>query len=193
MNVSGVPLAGIFGAVLPTIGPTDICFNGKKECGHQKRGLRLTWPKDTASGVIRDDIDTALLEITKSEWFAGASLETRACGGDCSHETFVLEQTYEPYVSDRDTQKPEGIYTERMDENGRRRRNPDNIVGKYWVCTKTGFKPYDLAVNVCLIVAKQHLKDDIVISSDGKDIHWADAKALCQRFLGYGGDFTLGR
>ena len=48
-----------------------------------------------------------------------------------------------------------------------------------------------LAVNVCLVIAKHYLKDDVLVMSDGIENNWIEAKELCQHFLGYGSDFKL--
>ena len=180
----GVVLADEGGEGSPTIRPTEICFNGVRDCGHAERKLGITWPSTSASGVVRNGVDTTLQEITKTTWYAGASLEARACGGDCSYESFCMRQKHEPYSDER----PMDTYSERTN-----RRNPNNMVGKYRESVKTAYRPYDLAINVCLIIAKHHLKDGILIKSDGTIDNWQEGMHLCQHFLGYGGDFALGK
>ena len=165
----GVILADGMGENRPTISPTKIEFNGLVECSHNEGGHAITWPSDKATGTVKNGIDAKLLEITKSQWFAKAHLETRSCRGDCSHETFYLEQKSDPATAWSDEGAKE----------------------KYFQFCKTAYKPYDLAVNVCLVIAKRHLKDDIAISSDGEITDWEEAMHLCQHFLGYGSDFTL--
>ena len=108
-----------------------------------------------------------LAELVKGNWYAGAELESRVCGGDCSHETFNLEQKREPSKYDQEDK------------------------GLLFGCTKTAYKPYDLAVNICLIIAKHHLKKQILIHSDGEMKDWEEGKQLCQHFLGYGSNFEL--
>jgi len=168
----GIKLADGSGEDTPIISPTQIVFNGKTNCGHTQRDLGITWASKSAKGVSNDRVGQKLEEITKGQWFAGATLETRACGGDCSHETFSLEQKLD-----------------------RPRNTADKIVGKsnalMFNFTKTAFKPYDLAVNVCLIIAKHYLKDQIKISSDGTSENWEEGRQLVQHFLGYGKDFKL--
>lgn len=166
----GVKLADGLGQNKPIITDKKICFNGLEKCGHQQRDLGITWPSSNAKGISENKTFTQLQELTKSSWFAGASLETRVCGGDCSHETFLLEQ--------RQTNIPS--YKLDTESNG-----------LIFQCTKTAFKPYDLAVNVCLIIAKHYLKDKIKISYDGESIHWEEARQLCNHFLGYGSNFEL--
>ena len=58
-------------------------------------------------------------------------------------------------------------------------------------CCKTNYKPYDIAVQICLIIAKQHLKDKIRVRSDGRPEQWNDAAKMCQNFLNYGIGFSL--
>jgi len=99
------------------------------------------------------------------QWFAGALLKRRTCNGDCSHETF-----YFPRVMLRDHH---------------------TALDYHFDSCKTAFKPYDLAVQAFLIVAKHHLGDEILISSDGDEQHWIDAQNLVDHTLGYGMDFDL--
>lgn len=162
----GVKLAGPDGSGKPIISATEIAFNGVRNCGHQQRPLGITWPSRKARGVAnlarqhRDD--SQIYADVEDVWFAGFKLNTRTCDGDCSHESFRLEQHKRQQESD-----------------------------KIFDFTKTAYKPYDLAVNVALIIAKHHLKDSISVHSDGKLKDWSDAMELCQHFLGYGQDFTL--
>lgn len=161
----GVKLGDGCGENYPYFGADKIRFNGYSKCGHQERDMGITWPSPTAKGITGNKVGTQLAELVNGHWFAGAKLETRACGGDCSHETFALMC------------KNDG----RVDEEH----------GYIFECTKTAYKPYDLAVNVCLIIAKHYLKDDIVIRSDGEDSNWIEGVQLVQHFLGYGEDFKL--
>ncbi len=65
------------------------------------------------------------------------------------------------------------------------------MVGLAFYWTKTAFKPYDIAVTAALLIAKRHLRDKLVIHSDGGDPQWADAKELCHEHLGYGTWFSI--
>lgn len=56
---------------------------------------------------------------------------------------------------------------------------------------KTEHRPYDLAVQVSLIVFKHHLGPQFRVSSDSQEAAWDMARRLCQQHLGYGKDFTL--
>ena len=115
----------------------------------------------------------------------GHELESGICHGDCSHETFRLEQQQES------SDGMIGEFSNFTDDRGNRKRTPHNEVGKFFDCTKTARKHYDLAVQVCLIIAKNYLKDGIIIHSDGDIEEWGEAKEKCQYFLGYGEEFVL--
>ena len=171
LNHLGVILADGMGENHPTISPTQITFNGLEKCGHEQRDLGITWPGKSASGVSQNKVGQQLEELVGGRWFVGAELSTRVCGGDCSHETFSLSQK----LSDI----PEW-------------RQDDLKAGKsIFQCTKTAFKPYDLAVTVCLVIAKHHFGEKISVSSDGVLDNWQEAMNLCQHFLGYGNNFEL--
>jgi len=61
--------------------------------------------------------------------------------------------------------------------------------GKYFQYAKTEGLPYGLAAAVFLIIAKQYLKDQIIVSNDGVPSDWDKPRELCQRILTYGSDF----
>jgi len=191
----GVILADGGGEDYPTISPTEIRFNGLEKCGHTQRDLGITWPGKSASGISKNDTHTILADITNSQWFAGAHLESRVCGGDCSHETFSLEQKMETSWKNDDgtmtTLEPKGELAGYTNQDGTKNKTPENEIGKYFECTKTAYKPYDLAVTVCLVIAKQHLGEDIIVHSDGTMENWHEAMQLCHHFLGYGKGFSL--
>jgi len=65
--------------------------------------------------------------------------------------------------------------------------------GREVVCSfcKTEHLPYDLCVQVALVILKHHLGESIKVGSDGKDDDWAEARRICQETLGYGEDFRL--
>ena len=166
----GVKLAGGLGAGEPEITRTEIRFNGLERCGHSEKNLGIAWPSDNASGVASGHAEN---QHVAGKWHFGLEIETRTCDGDCSHETFSLEQK----------RTPRGEW----DKPRKTKRDAE----MYFAFTKTAYKPYDLAVTACLIIAKHHLKDDILVSSDGNIDKWKDAMMLCGHFLGYGGGFQL--
>ncbi len=165
----GVVLAGPPGSGVPVMLADEIGFNGVLACGHPRRPLGIAWPAAGAGGVClayaqaaRGDGDVG------GDWFGGRQLHSRTCDGDCSHETFWLGRV-------------------RLAAAGER---PED--GLYFDFCKTAFKPYDLAVQVCLVIAVHHLGDAISVRSDGSLAEWRDAVALCEEVLGYGGAFVFG-
>lgn len=173
----GVKLAGQNGEGKIILTKKEIAFNGLRNCGHVERDLGITWPSDQAKGV---NSTTSKIE---GKWFAGLKLNTRTCGGDCSHETFVLRQN---------NSKSRMVSTEiAYYDNDKPVFQDKKLIGKHFEFCKTAYKPYDLAVNVCLIIAKHHLGDQIIIKSDGEILNWRDGQEICQQFLGYGMDFKL--
>ena len=124
--------------------------------------LAIAWPSKDAIGLADAGED-----VRKGNWFAGAYISKRTCDGDCSHETFHFPRVFKPH----DWEEPKN--------------------GLYFDFCKTAFKPYDLAVTAFLIVAKHHLRDRLVVHSDGEDTQWQDARWLCQMELDYGLDFQL--
>ena len=183
-----------------------IWFNGVEKCGHADRDLGITWPENNASGIAfviegYQEIPTRTLltvlcgqeeELAVNDsdvlgtWFAGLKLKHRSCGGDCSHETFCLPLEIEK----GNWQKPIGEISH-YDQYGKPVYNDTKEVGLYFEFCKTAYKPYDLAVIICLIIAKHHLKEEIIVSSDGTLDNWRDGMLICQKILGYGLDFTL--
>ena len=163
----GVGVAGSHGNGKPEIGPDRIRFNGVAECGHPKINMGIVQPSSSAAGVLIYHEEEDLLNIAH-KGRQGVILEKRACNGDCSNETFSLV---------RDITKS-GVPSQIRD-------------GKYLELVRTSYKPYDLAVNACLIIADHHLKDEIHVGSDGDIERWKDAMQLCEHFLEYGKDFEL--
>ena len=201
-----VPLAGGLGKGKAVINNKRIWFNGVENCGHTDRNLGITWPEDSASGIafvvekyekipVRTLITVLCgqeeeLAVNNSDvsgtWFAGLKLKHRSCAGDCSHETFSLPRVIEK----EDWQKPIGKISY-YDADGKPVYNDPKEIGLYFNCCKTAYKPYDLAVIICLIIAKRHLKEQIQVSSDGTVDNWKDGMLICQKILGYGLDFSL--
>lgn len=183
-----VDLADGCGEGKPIINNEKIVFNGREKCGHPQRNLGIAWPSSNAKGVSfvhksgktskENTIITTLTghqeelatgdSDTGGTWYAGLQLNQRTCGGHCSHETFLFPQEWKDIPK---YNEPEG--------------------GKYFECTKTAYKPYDILVNIALIIADHYLGDDIDISSDGTLEQWEDAMEICQRLFGYGKDFQL--
>jgi len=201
-----VPLAGGSGKGRPEINNKRVRFNGVENCGHTNRNLGITWPESNASGIAfvterYEEIPTETLitvlcgqqeELAVNDsdvsgtWFAGLKLKKRTCGGDCSHETFSLPVK----IENDDWQKPIGEISH-YDQYDRAVYNDKKEIGLYFEFCKTAYKPYDLAVTICLIIAKHYLAKQILISSDGSIDNWKEAMLICQKILGYGLDFSL--
>ena len=181
----GIKLANSHGKGNAQITNKLIKFNGLELCGHTQRNLGITWPSENAKGIasvvaIKDKTaqNTMVTQLTGQQqklnsqdsdvdgkWYAGLKLNARTCGGDCSHESVYFPQKLD-----------KGDCHSSHDENEKLLFN----------CTKTAYKPYDLAVNCFLIIAKEHFKDDIKVYSDGGIKQWVDAMEICQRQLKYG-------
>jgi len=159
-----VDLANGNGEGNPVISYNEICFNGRQECNHLKDELGIAWPSDDAGGIATPYKE----DVKKGDWFAGVLLQKRTCGGNCAHESMMIERIKS--LREWDSPKENGLYFD--------------------FC-KTAFKPYDLAVITLLIIAKHYLKEKIKVSSDGTDAQWFDGKMLCQQELEYGLDFEL--
>jgi hypothetical protein len=163
---AGVPLAGWDGRNEAEINDECIRFNGVRNCGHRKvEGIYIPYPADESQGVGSGEGGII------GPWHGvGTELRHRCCDGECCHDTFFFPKV--------------------MDEIGVVSKEPDTLGLRYnW--TKTAFKPYDVAVTAALLIAKRHMREKLVIHSNGRDPQWADAKDLCQRHLGYGAWFGI--
>ncbi len=159
----GFKLANGMGEDVPTLDFKELWFNGLSACGHKEQDVGLVWPKSNASGVQMMKKGQQA-ESLDGKWFAGNMATERVCSGDCSYETFHLEQH---------------ITREQQDDPF------------FFDCTKTNYRPYDLAVQVALVIASHHLGAQIRVKSDGESEQWDDARQFCEHFLGYGADFAL--
>ena len=160
-----VPLAGGDGEGEPVVNMNEIRFNGPHNCGHPKNSeITIPWPSKTAGGVAKYGENERA-----GNWFAGAVIDKRCCDGDCSYETFFFPRVHPDEFKQYHEKRKDLIFD---------------------FC-KTAYRPYDLAVNVFLVIAKHRLRDNIIISSDGEMIHWQEAMMYCQINLGYGLEFKL--
>ena len=89
----------------------------------------------------------------------GTLLKLRTCDGSCSYETFRIARICKEIDKIRN--------------------------GRYSDSCKTAFRPYDLAVQCVLLIAKHHLKDRVHVWSGGSNYHWSDARLLCYVHLDY--------
>ena len=157
LDDAGVHLAGPLGEGAPEIDFEHIAFNGQWNCGHPKN-----------EGIVipfpapdAEGVGNSADAIEGSYFGMGTLLKHRTCDGNCSYETFRLSRICD------DPAKIHG--------------------GRYSDFCKTGFRPYDLAVQSVLLIAKHHLTEQINVWSGGSDFHWNDARLLCYLHL----DFPL--
>lgn len=157
----GAALAGPGGIGAPIVNHNAVVFNGPKNCGHSKTSLGPVFPAQHAGGIGE------ISEVEVYHWLAGNTVSHRVCDGNCAYQDFVFLRTLQE-------------------------RSPVefSVYGWHQQFCKTSFKPYDLAVVAFLIIAKHHLRDEILVCPDGAPNHWFDAKHLCQMHLGYGMDFV---
>jgi hypothetical protein len=189
---AGIQLAGPSGKGQVLIDSEKISFNGKEHCGHTKEDLGITFPAADSGGIHKEntgaDKKSETLEIpSDKEVFKMpiSFLKTRACGGDCSHETMKLQRVS---PEERRLKIPEGA-SENMVGMKEYLEQRERLPYSYFC--KTAYKPYDIAVTALLLIAKHHLQDRIFISSDGQDQHWFDAKLICQKVLNYGLEYKF--
>jgi hypothetical protein len=151
----GVRLAGPLGEGLPEIEADHIAFNGPWHCGHP-RNEEIVIPFPVKDAA---GIGSSISAVEGSYYGMGTLLKHRACDGNCGYETFRL--------------------TRKCDENDKIRN------GRHSDSCKTAFRPYDLAVQCVLLIAKHHLGDRVQVWSGGSDYHWNDARLLCYVHLSY--------
>lgn len=160
----GVHLAGGIGEGLPIVTDERIWFNGVRLCDHPKNdAIVIPYPSSDACGV-----GPSATAIEDSSDGLTPKIKHRCCNGSCSYETFGLHRCLQP--DSREQPDANGLFIE---------------------YTKTAFRPCDIAVTAVLLIAKNYLKDQFVIHSDGLDAQWSDAKRLCQKMLGYGDWFGI--
>lgn len=172
----GLPLAGPMGKGKPIVTESEVRFNGLERCGHAQRDLGITWPAATVKNGTAPSTELAVV----GSWFAGAQLDQRTCGGDCSHETIAFDRVQVTQFERRDGSK----WSKDPQKEGKER-------GLYFEFCKTAYKPYDLAVTIFLVIAKHYLGKRLLVSSDGEIQHWTEAVGVCNRAFGYGDEFVL--
>ena len=89
------------------------------------------------------------------------------------------EDAYEAFIVDRVFSGTEDAYFQ------------PGEVGRCFDFCKTAHRPYDLAVQCCLIVLA-HYFPAFKVTSDGEQADWARAMEACQAALGFGQNFKLG-
>lgn len=64
---------------------------------------------------------------------------------------------------------------------------------RFFCSCKTEQHPYDLCVQVALIILSHHLDTELQVTSDGAEDAWDRARGLVNQHLGYGNGFKLQR
>jgi hypothetical protein len=156
LDNAGVRLAGPCGTGLPEIFPSRISFNGIEARGHARNpNIYIPFPTDEASGI--GDSRNAIARANS----LFVRLRRRTCDGSCNYESFLLEQSMKSSVFPRQED------------------------GRYLCFCTTAFKPYDLAVQCLLLIAKHHLGGQIHVSFQGSNSLWNGPRAFCYVHLGY--------
>ena len=151
----GVRLAGPLGEGTPVLTPDEISFNGVADCGHPQNE-EISLPAAAPRASGVGGSTGAI--VGEKSWHV--LLQRRTCDGNCSFETFTLERL-----------------SSRRPDDGSRLPCGD-------VC-KTGFRPYDLAVQCALLIAKHYLRDRFSVHTAGSDYVWNDPRQLCYLSLQY--------
>ena len=184
-----VRLAGECGKGRPTITDNQIVFNGIYACGHPDDNYWASLEGHEPEATEEDRMMARPVTSEGIEEPDSAMIEERKCLGMCSSDPFVLHRKVRKRRH-MNEYNPEPL-GEWMEIDGRRARIEPELVGKYFVSCATRYKPYDIAVNACLIIAKKHLGDDIIVYTDGDAACWSDGMQLCQHFLKYGMGFLI--
>jgi len=152
----GIKICGPTGYGNPEVSGGTIAFNGSKECGHRFYDFGEPWPTDNAEGVFKDEA------VAENPYWSGEHLNTRMChGGSCAQGSFVIDRVF-------------------MEKHW----TPLEKGGYFCKC-ETQFKPYDLVVTAVLIRLKEHLSDEVFVSSDGQERAFEDAKRFCRELFGW--------
>lgn len=158
----GIKVAGPTGHGKPEVSGGTIAFNGAKDCGHRFYDFGEPWPTQEAEGVFNDQA------VAELPYWSGEHLNTRTChGGSCAQGAFVLDRVF-----------MEKHWTQ-LDKGG------------YFCKCETQFKPYDLIVTAVLVRVKEHLSDEVFVSSDGQERAFEDAKRLCRELFGWARYFQV--
>lgn len=153
-------------------------------------------PREIPAGVfgrIRRDVERVLAALPERvpEGCAYAGAPLRVCGGD-GHGAPEVTGALVAFNGDAGAGMDyEAFWLPRLDSDGRdywvRRNEGSRPVKLCWEFCKTERRPYDLAVCAALLVAKLHLGDRFLVSSDSGSMEagaWPVARELVARVLG---------
>ena len=190
----GLRLAGPDGTGPAVINGETIAFNGVLRCGHAKRVRRgaAVFPSPDAVGIAAVDARGRMggqIEAggggrgqrTALRMPLVETVSARTCDGSCAAGPFVFERTMpdDEYTKVYGSESPVSV-------NGVRGSIPRAWAGKYFAKCRTCYKPYDIAVCCCLLIAKRRFGSLMVVASDGTNRNWSDVRGVCQQVLGYG-------
>lgn len=162
----GIELAGRDGRGRPVVTRSRVAYNGSVEQSPgpwtTEEAAPVPWPDDEAG--LREPASDPSKQKTSGKWVAGTLVsQPVAPERDGSYEPFSIPQVLSP---------PSW------------RTPPEN--GRWFKHCKTGYRPYDIAVQATLLAAKRHFGDRIRIDSDGSESDWLNGLFLCMSTCGYG-------
>lgn len=162
-NVLAIPLAGADGTGVPTFDHAAIVFNGHVATGQRLPDIACA----TQVGHWPHEVAFGILFPNHPGIEAAARTPPLILGrmlrsdGSGAEAPFRFTRTVDPTSEDP----------------------------CFGAC-QTRFRPYDLAVQCCLIAIKEHVPG-VCVKSDGSQRLWNEAADLCQHTLGYGLLFAL--
>jgi hypothetical protein len=155
-----IPLAGPAGKGQPVINRQEIAFNGRIRCRHPVPSETAAFAQMLRVASLLSMPEEQREEESRRLWEEEHS--QRRCPGSCDFETFWFPRAVP------------------------RKAGLPSSDGAVWDRTRTGYRPYDVAVTSALLIARHHMGESISIASDGGEAQWWDARLLCQSVLGYG-------
>lgn len=158
-----IPLGNRDGKGEPVFTPTEICLNGFFSCPDvSNSGDGFIFPSAWSESVA-----PFVVSPINGEYASGLTASARCVNsaGDGSFEPFLIKQSL-----------------------GKKTEPNNDFVLEY---CRTNYRPYDLAVQCCLIIFNHYHGDQFIVRSDGCEDHWYEASNDCQAVLGYGLEFSL--
>lgn len=163
----------------PEFSMKNIRFNGSdaqpKGVWTTDEPISIPWPAPMAS--LMEISADPIAPKTDGQWFAGDLVSQRVAPlgnnglGSGSYETFSFERIMEVAEYER--------------EGDKKKKKDDPEKGLFFDCCKTAYRPYDLMITAALIIIKHHIPK-VIVSTDGEEKDWLDARILCHNLLGYG-------
>ena len=137
-----------------------------------KKLLEIAWGDEDDSTTLLGDL-ISKKNTSLSKYYLDENQISFNGVGEDAHEQFQLYQRMPPEVFEK--------YEESALMVGSHR-----LIAPYTEFTKTAHKPYDLVVCCCLILAKKHFGDKILVTSDGTwEQDWQHANETIMYHFGY--------